>query len=1010
MRKSFVFLLCFLFYCKCILAQEMICFQGFENSQENAWNYQKVVKNGEITKSKKKVRTGEYSLCFSGSSKKGDDPSIVFEALEISDSYKCGYLQVCWAANGPDAGDDLYLDIKKINTPSWCSAKNVSIQRGYSNLVLAFDEFFSESGFSVLKTNPGFVYLKNIPDYLQFRIRFNEKNSSDNTKDSYYIDDIYFYGLTKLPKPNECKISDIGKYKLTLTVESNEFKHKVLIIRSKEKFSSEDVLSDGDDCGAIGDAVFGGEIIYFGIAKSFKDTSLDLDTEYNYQIYSVDKENKNYSKPYSISTKTLAGAPKCNLFNVNMSSEVNSIYMDWDYGVKDSIPDGYLLQCSLDDSFVNPEEGKILDQNLSVSNIDDGVYYLRNEIPLFYWTSLKPGTKYYFRLLPFNNWGNQISYKLTNNKIIQQQTLEKGLNSEACPWSCYNLANEDAGDFWTFGFLYYDIISETLFLTDNPIVPNEGNCLKIQTGDYSEFFDLQSIPNNNLHRISFKASLKKDINGNNYLCNITSPKWENDISYWVGEESGSWVDANNWFPNYPNLKTEINILSDKTNSPFCNDVSEVQCRSVNMYGSFSKRPVLSIKGNAISNIPLHYYMSCHGYDQNESTWTYLSSPAGEIKVNQSCFIPHESEDLYKWSESQNAWLNYKQEQNSISKLCSGEGFLYASKKQKPICFYGEICTQDIEFNSLSFSPKFGNGYHFLGNPFVDSLLWNPDNLELQGVNYHAYLWDEQSGNYKIKNNQKIPPCSGFFIKVEDVNNHIKLKTPSAINIPVLKVLPESDFKVEVEITNKQNYYKDEFHFVFTTNGSENYSYKNDAPKLFGVSQAPQIYYIDKSGIQYSKKTLPLNSTLRELFFDAPDGTYTVEIKTKGNLGYTLLRFVDGKYIELKQLHFNIEVGSRGGKANLMAIQLKGNSLYECTGISKRILTASYNKDRILLKSNDSKIHTGKLSIFDLQGRLLLFKSKFSVYSKSELIFPLPLGGCILNFQEQGHNTNCFIYH
>ena len=166
--------------------------QGFEGSTNDNWTAVFTPGSGTIATSTERFMSGTKSLKLSGSASLNSDPTVEFANVNIS-SYSDVQLSVAFAASGPDGDDDLYLDLSYDNGITWTGAGSAKLVDGYGNANVAFGATCSANPTTVA-ANPWTVSIPAGTAQLKVRVRYDEKISSANTSDHYFIDDVRLTG------------------------------------------------------------------------------------------------------------------------------------------------------------------------------------------------------------------------------------------------------------------------------------------------------------------------------------------------------------------------------------------------------------------------------------------------------------------------------------------------------------------------------------------------------------------------------------------------------------------------------------------------------------------------------------------------------------------------------------------------------------------------------------------------------------------------------------------------
>ena len=177
--------------------QELIVFQGFEGGTNDTWNYTFSPGVSASAVNDDTNRAGTYALTLSGSTNGVANPSIEFDNIDVSD-YSSIVIEVPYAADGVDTGDDLDLEVSYDGGATYTGFGTTTLVAGASNGDVAFDQT-SVSTPATVTNNPYTVAVPGGTDELRIRITFNEA-SADNSFDRYWIDSVKVTGGGSVPR------------------------------------------------------------------------------------------------------------------------------------------------------------------------------------------------------------------------------------------------------------------------------------------------------------------------------------------------------------------------------------------------------------------------------------------------------------------------------------------------------------------------------------------------------------------------------------------------------------------------------------------------------------------------------------------------------------------------------------------------------------------------------------------------------------------------------------------
>ena len=162
--------------------------QGFEGETEDTWSYQIAPGTGRIALTTERKYRGARSLKMVTSAVLAADPYIEFDNVAIG-SYNHVRLTVAFSAQGPDSGDDLYLDVSYDNGASWTGAGSIKLVDGYSNADIPFGGTSVTNPTSVTN-NPWTFEIPAGRSQIKARLRFDQATGTSAALDTNFVDHI----------------------------------------------------------------------------------------------------------------------------------------------------------------------------------------------------------------------------------------------------------------------------------------------------------------------------------------------------------------------------------------------------------------------------------------------------------------------------------------------------------------------------------------------------------------------------------------------------------------------------------------------------------------------------------------------------------------------------------------------------------------------------------------------------------------------------------------------------
>ena len=161
-----------------------------------------------------------------------------------------------------------------------------------------------------------------------------------------------------------------------------------------------------------------------------------------------------------------------------------------------------------------------------------------------------------------------------------------------------------------------------------------------------------------------------------------------------------------------------------------------------------------------------------GVSAGRDKWTFIAAPLKNGKAPtyvENLFpvgeygeplVTSAEYDLYRFNQSADAeWENYKVHSNNFS-IDGGNGYLYATKYVRTMCFGGSVYTGDSKEVSLNYDANAGTpGWNLVGNPLMAPAYPNRPYYTINELGNEIEPVDDYSS-------QPIPICTGIMVKAE----------------------------------------------------------------------------------------------------------------------------------------------------------------------------------------------------------------------------------------------------
>lgn len=181
--------------------------QGFEGETGDTWAFKIVPSVGKIALTTERKYSGTRSLKLVSSAALGADPYIEFENVAIG-AYNHVRLTVAFSSQGPDSGDDLYLDVSYNNGATWNGTGSIKLVDGYSNAEIPFGGT-NASNPTTVTNNPWVFELPANQTQIKVKLRFQEDSTTGAALDTNFVDHIV---LDYLPTNQPPVLDPIGDW------------------------------------------------------------------------------------------------------------------------------------------------------------------------------------------------------------------------------------------------------------------------------------------------------------------------------------------------------------------------------------------------------------------------------------------------------------------------------------------------------------------------------------------------------------------------------------------------------------------------------------------------------------------------------------------------------------------------------------------------------------------------------------------------------------------------------
>lgn len=302
-----------------------------------------------------------------------------------------------------------------------------------------------------------------------------------------------------------------------------------------------------------------------------------------------------------------------------------------------------------------------------------------------------------------------------------------------------------------------------------------------------------------------------------------------------------------------------------------------------------------IVGNIEGNVITQRYIGAASWTDWQDGWHFVSSPVANYEIQDNFTVATSNEyDFFAWSEVDNLWINFKNEDtpsfetvNGSENFILGKAYLSAYKSEDTKIFNGNINVDDVAISDLTFTNTNENNlsWHLLGNPFTSAIIWDASSdWKKNNIAGTAQIWNEAGKSYSaITAGGVIPSTNGFMVQVVDATGSITIpkskrthnSTPFYKNsgFPIIKLKANS-----LDIPSFQ-----ETQLLFNPQSTDGYEMEFDGDFL--AAYAPQFYSLI-DGKPMSVNSMPEISESIEIplsFIKNEDNNFSIELYVNENI-------------------------------------------------------------------------------------------------------------------------------
>ena len=469
---------------------------------------------------------------------------------------------------------------------------------------------------------------------------------------------------------------------------------------------------------------------------------------------------------------------------------------------------------------------------------------------------------------------------------------------------------------------------------------------------------------------------------------------------WTGAVNTDWNNQSNWSLSVvPTFEHNVIIPSnylhppvvyeDKASPAVCGDLNITSGavftiasnKAITVFNSIFNNGTFNIKSAAGGDASLLVYNGISGngiYNVERfltgNMWHLVTSP-----ITNGLAGVFEDIWLRPYDESTNTFGAYIIP--IVTPMPTGQGFsVWTFNADETRTFTGTINDGNIGPLpiQLTGAPSNETGWNLIGNPYTSAIDWDsPLGWNKNSIANAIYVWNNNqyatyiNGISTHEGSNYIAMGQGFFVQATNPGASIAMNNPIRVHNEIAfknhTIIPDL-LRVRVE----GNYYYDECVLYKTEGAVPEYDFQNDAAKLYGIEDAPQIY--TKKG----------NSPLSVHSINSIDDLIgkNVFLHTGASAGYNLIfnHSFETNHILLKDLFTGLLIQS-GEEYSFESSPADQSQRFEFVSLptelarelSSSISAWSYNNILYVSVPENEKIH--EIRIFNMLGSVVLYSDK-----------------------------------